>query len=78
MSHANFLEKLLDGVEVEWKKLGEVAKIQRGRRLVKNQLEASGGYAVYQNSIAPLGYYHASNVSAGTTFIIWFFRVFRG
>ncbi len=34
MSHANFLEKLLDGVEVEWKKLGEVAKIQRGRSIV--------------------------------------------
>ncbi len=70
MSHANFLEKLLDGVEVEWKPLGEVAKVQRGRRLVKSQLETTGDYAVYQNSTTPLGYYHESNVRAETTFII--------
>ena len=30
MSRLKFMEKLLDGVEVEWKALGEVAKIQRG------------------------------------------------
>lgn len=56
--------------EVEWRTLGEVARVQRGRRLVKNQLEISGRYAVYQNSLTPLGYYHESNVRAGTTFII--------
>jgi type I restriction enzyme S subunit len=27
MNNVNFLEKLLDGVEVEWKALGEVAQI---------------------------------------------------
>ena len=31
MSHANFLEKLLDGVAVEWKRLGEVCKIETGK-----------------------------------------------
>ena len=30
MSQLNYLEKLLDGVEVEWKSFGEIAKIQRG------------------------------------------------
>jgi type I restriction enzyme, S subunit len=30
MSGMNFLEKLLDGVAVEWKSFGEVAKVQRG------------------------------------------------
>lgn len=30
MSGLNFLEKLLDEAEVEWKTLGEVAKVQRG------------------------------------------------
>lgn len=30
MSELGFLEKLLDGVEVEWKPFGEIAKIQRG------------------------------------------------
>jgi len=30
MSDMRFLEKLLDGVEVEWKSFGDVAKVQRG------------------------------------------------
>jgi type I restriction enzyme S subunit len=30
MNHASFMEKLLDGVAVEWKALGEIAKVQRG------------------------------------------------
>ncbi|MBW6452729.1 MAG: restriction endonuclease subunit S [Methyloprofundus sp.] len=56
--------------EVEWKTLGEVAEIKRGRRLVKSQLEEYGKYAVFQNSMTPLGYYHESNVHADTAFII--------
>lgn len=70
MSNLNYMEKLLDGFEVEWKTLEEVVKIQRGKRLVKSQLETFGNYAVYQNSMTPLGYYHESNVKADTTFII--------
>ena len=42
----------------------------RGKRLVKSQLEESGKYAVFQNSMTPLGYYNESNVQADTTFII--------
>ena len=34
------------------------------------QLEKFGNYAVYQNSMTPLGYYHESNVKADTAFII--------
>jgi len=30
MSSKNFLEKLLDGVEVEWLALGQVTKIKTG------------------------------------------------
>ncbi len=30
MSHLSYIEKLLDGVNVEWKSFGEIAKIQRG------------------------------------------------
>lgn len=70
MNNMRFIEKLLDGAEVDWKALGEVAKIQRGRRLVKSELEESGSYAVFQNSMTPLGYYHESNVQADTAFII--------
>ncbi|ECI9603685.1 restriction endonuclease subunit S, partial [Salmonella enterica] len=31
MSEQNYLEKLLDGVEVEWTELGEIAKIKHGK-----------------------------------------------
>lgn len=56
--------------KVEWKVLEEVVEIKRGKRLIKNQLEKTGKYAVYQNCIIPLGYYHKNNVIADTTFII--------
>ena len=55
---------------MEWKTLGEVIEIRRGRRLVKSQLEETGEYAVFQNCMIPLGYYHKSNVEADTTFVI--------
>ncbi|MEK9101686.1 restriction endonuclease subunit S [Escherichia coli] len=70
MSEMSYLEKLLDGVEIEWKSLGDVVNFQRGRRLVKSQLETRGKYAVYQNSMTPLGYYHEYNVAAQSSFII--------
>ena len=56
--------------KVEYKALSEVAEIRRGKRLVKSELNTSGNYAVYQNSMIPLGYYSKSNVSEGTTFVI--------
>ena len=31
MREMNFLEKLLDGVAVEWKRLGDVASIKNGK-----------------------------------------------
>ena len=56
--------------KVEWKVLEEVVEIKRGKRLIKNQLEKTGKYAVYQNCMIPLGYYQKNNVIADTTFII--------
>lgn len=56
--------------KVEWKVLEEVVEIKQGKRLIKNQLEKTGKYAVYQNCMIPLGYYHKNNVIADTTFII--------
>ncbi|EKO3767739.1 restriction endonuclease subunit S, partial [Vibrio metschnikovii] len=70
MSHLSFIEKLLEGVDVEWKELGNSINFQRGKRLVKSQLEESGEYAVFQNSMTPLGYYHEGNVSAKSAFVI--------
>lgn len=55
---------------VAWKPLGDVVNLKRGKRLVKSQLKEFGKYAVYQNSMKPLGYYHESNVKSDTVFII--------
>ena len=70
MSGLSFLDKLLDGVRVEWKSLEEISSLQRGKRLVRTQLKEVDQYAVYQNSMTPLGYYHESNVKAETAFVI--------
>ena len=56
--------------EVEWKTLGEVTEIIRGKRVVKKDLAEEGMFAVFQNSMKPLGYYNKSNAPAQTTFII--------
>ena len=58
------------GDEVECKTLEEISKISRGIRVVKKELSINGKYAVYQNSMVPLGYYDKSNCKANTTFII--------
>lgn len=55
---------------VVWKKLSEVCKINRGKRLVKKELMTEGKIPVYQNSLTPLGYYKEANYPADTTFII--------
>ena len=55
---------------VEYKKLGEVARICRGVRVVRKELIENGKYAVYQNSLKPLGYYNEANVKGGTAFVI--------
>ena len=51
-------------------KLGQVVNLQRGKRLVKKQLTTSGSVPVYQNSLAPLGYYTESNRVKNTSFVI--------
>ena len=70
MSELSYLEKLLDGVEVKWLALENAAELKRGKRLVRSQLELEGEFAVYQNSMTPLGYYHQHNTNPDTTFVI--------
>ena len=55
---------------VEWKEIGEICKIQRGVRVVRNDLSTEGQYPVYQNSLIPLGYYTNTNYPKNTTYII--------
>ena len=69
-----YRDKLLtfdkDDDKVKWMKLGEVAEINRGVRVVKRELSNSEGYPVFQNSLIPMGFYKDYNCSANTTFVI--------
>ena len=51
-------------------KLGQVISLQRGKRLIRNQLTTSGSFPVYQNSLTPLGYYIEANRVKNTSFVI--------
>ncbi|MFC0308628.1 restriction endonuclease subunit S [Gallibacterium trehalosifermentans] len=50
MRNNTFLEQLLQGQAVEWKPLGEVASLQRGRVISKQYLDENrGDYPVYSS-----------------------------
>nr|WP_317987787.1 restriction endonuclease subunit S [Klebsiella aerogenes] len=70
MSELSYLEKLLDGTEVEWKALGDVTSVLRGKRLTKNLLSAEEKFPVFHGGLEPLGYYNKSNRPANTVMII--------
>ena len=57
MSESTFLEKLLDGEEVEWVALGELAVIKTGPNINKMVIaERPGSYPVINSGRNPLGY----------------------
>ncbi len=69
----NEIEKLIqelcpDGVE--YKRLGEVCEILRGKRLTKKELTNDAPYPVFHGGIEPIGYYTESNRPANTVMII--------
>ena len=66
----DYLQQLLNNQPVEWKKLGEVCDVLRGKRLTKKDMIEQGRYMVYQNSMIPLGKYNEYNVKGNTTFVI--------
>lgn len=70
MSSVSFLEKLLDGVDVQWMALGDVTSVLRGKRLTKSQLSAGEKFPVYHGGLEPLGYYAEANRPANTVMII--------
>ena len=51
MSNMSYLEKLLDGVDVEWKTLGEVGKFIRGNGIQKKDFVETGFPAVHYGQI---------------------------
>jgi type I restriction enzyme S subunit len=62
MSNASFLEKLLGGIEVEWKALGEVASIKTGQSVNKQVISANPGeYPVINSGRDPLGFINKWN-----------------
>ena len=56
--------------DVEWKKLGEMCSVLRGKRLTKSQLSPDGRYKVFHGGIEPIGYYGECNREANTTMVI--------
>lgn len=42
MSNSRFMEQLLDGVEVEWKALGELGELVRGNGMQKKDFVEVG------------------------------------
>lgn len=51
MSELGYMEKLLDGVEVEWKALGEVGELVRGNGLPKKDFTEFGVPAIHYGQI---------------------------
>lgn len=66
----SYLDTLLQGVEVEWKTLGEVTNVLRGRRLTREQLSSDKKFPVFHGGLEPLGYYEQKNRPANSVMII--------
>jgi len=66
----NYLEKLLHGVTLEWKSLGEVSKITTGSRVTKNELSHDKQFPVYSGGVTPMGYYEKFNQIENTITIV--------
>ena len=58
------------GDDVERKSLGEISTINRGVRVTRDMLSSECIIPVYQNALAPLGYFDKSNRTKDTTFVI--------
>ena len=68
-----YLRKLIQesySEKVEKVSLGDVCKIQRGKRLTKKDLIDDGKYNVFHGGLVPLGKYNKSNRSANTVMVI--------
>ncbi len=55
---------------IKWLKLSDIVTIERGKRVVRNDLSQEIGYPVYQNALKPLGYYTDKNRNANSVFVI--------
>lgn len=55
---------------VEYRKIGDIAKVLRGKRLTKDQLSEENEFPVYHGGLEPLGFYSEKNRAANTVMII--------
>ena len=55
---------------VEYKKLGDICKVLRGKRLTTRDLSEDGEFPVYHGGIEPIGYYKKNNRVANSTMVI--------
>jgi type I restriction enzyme S subunit len=63
------LDKLLHGVEVEWKTLGELVKLVKGKQLNKELLSVDGLYPAYNGGTSFSGFTDVYNYNENTTII---------
>lgn len=68
MSELSYLEKLLDGVEAEWKTLGSIAELKRGTSITKKDV-IDGTIPVVAGGRTP-AYYHNTSNRDGQTIVI--------
>lgn len=55
---------------VKYKAICKVAKVERGKRVVRKELSIDSGYPVYQNSLVPMGFHTDTNYPAEMSFVI--------
>lgn len=65
-----YREKLLTFEDEECVVFSSIISIERGKRLVREELKDDDSVPVYQNSLTPLGYYNHANRKAETPFVI--------
>lgn len=60
---------LLEGVKAEWKSLGEVVKLEKGKQLNKEMLALEGTYPAYNGGISYSGFTERYNYDGNKTII---------
>ena len=69
--YEHYRDELLSGNrEIPIVKISEVAEVNRGKRVTREQIADCSLYNVYQNSLTPLGKYDEYNCPENTTFLI--------
>ena len=65
----SYLDTLLQGVDVKWKTLGEVIKLEKGKQLNKELLSESGLYPAYNGGTSYSGFTDVYNYNENTIII---------